>query len=137
VARLLNDEPCEIHGDGQTSRDFCFVDNAVQANVLAATVEDVAATGGAYNVACGEETSLNELFNLITRGLSRFHPSAGSAKPQYTAPRQGDIRRSLADIGKARRLLGYEPTHRVAAGLEAALGWYAARQTGAGAPVVR
>lgn len=137
VARLLNDEPCEIHGDGGTSRDFCYVANAVQANILAATAKDAAVTGGAYNVACGEETSLNELFRMITSGLTRFHPGVAAATPRYTAPRQGDIRRSLADVGKARRLLGYEPTHRVAAGLEAALGWYATRGAGVGAPVVR
>jgi UDP-N-acetylglucosamine 4-epimerase len=141
VARMLSDEQCEIHGDGETSRDFCYVANAVQANILAATVADAAggggATGGAYNVACGQETSLNELFRLIKAGLARFHPSVTAAAPRYTPPRQGDIRRSLADIAKARRLLGYEPTHRVSAGLDEALGWYAARFAGADAPVVR
>jgi UDP-N-acetylglucosamine 4-epimerase len=137
VARLLNDEQCEIHGDGETSRDFCYVANAVQANILAATVANADATGGAYNVACGQETSLNELFRMITQGLARFHPAAAAAKVRHTPPRQGDIRRSLADISKARRLLGYEPTHRVAAGLDEALGWYAARATAAETPVVR
>jgi UDP-N-acetylglucosamine 4-epimerase len=137
VATLLNDEQCEIHGDGETSRDFCYVANAVQANILAATVGDAAATGGAYNVACGQETSLNELFRMIKLGLARFHPPAAAATARHTAPRQGDIRRSLADIGKARRLLGYEPTHGVALGLGEALGWYAARVAGADAPVVR
>jgi UDP-N-acetylglucosamine 4-epimerase len=137
VARLLGGEECEIHGDGETSRDFCYVANAVQANILAATVANAEATDGAYNVACGQETSLNELFRMITQGLARFHPAAASATVKHTPPRQGDIRRSLADIGKARRLLGYEPTHRAAAGLEEALGWYAARAATTEAPVVR
>jgi UDP-N-acetylglucosamine 4-epimerase len=137
VARMLDDEQCEIHGDGETSRDFCYVANAVQANILAATVVDEDATGGAYNVACGQETSLNDLFGMIQVGLTPYHPEVGAAKPRYTPSRQGDIRRSLADIGKARRLLGYEPTHRAGAGLGEALGWYATRSAVAEAPAAR
>lgn len=133
VDRLLRDVQCEIFGDGETSRDFCYVANAVQANVLAATTSDPAATGEAYNVACGKETSLNELFRMIQQGLTSAHPSVARARPLYSEARQGDIRRSLADIGKARRLLGYEPTHRAAAGLAEALAWYTARSQPAGA----
>lgn len=123
---LLKDSPCVIFGDGETSRDFCFVENAVQANILAA-VASGEATNQAYNVACGEETSLNELFSLIRSGLSVHAPFVATASPVYEEARLGDIRRSLADIGKARRLLGYDPTHDVAAGLEVTLQWYAAQ----------
>lgn len=134
VDALLRDMQCEIFGDGETSRDFCFVANAVQANILAATAADAAVTGEAYNVACGQETSLNELFRMIQQGLAVQHPAIAAARPKYSDARQGDIRRSLADIGKARRLLGYEPTHRVSAGLAEALAWYTARSQPAGAP---
>ena len=127
IAKLLKDTPCEIFGDGETSRDFCYVANAVQANILAATAPDERATSQAYNVACGEETSLNELFRMIRTGLAAYQPLVESVEPVYEAARMGDIRRSLADIGKARRLLGYEPTHRAAAGLDEALTWYAAQ----------
>ena len=127
IAKLLNGTPCEIFGDGETSRDFCYIANAVQANILAATTPDAAATSQAYNVACGEETSLNSLFRMIRSGLAAYQPSLETVEPVYEEARQGDIRRSLADIGKARRLLGYEPTHRAAAGLDEALNWYAAQ----------
>jgi UDP-N-acetylglucosamine 4-epimerase len=127
VSNLLNDVPCEIFGDGETSRDFCYVANAVQANILAAVVADPAATGEAYNVACGNETSLNDLFTMIRDGLAEYQPSVQSAEASHSPARKGDIRRSLADIGKARRLLGYEPTHRVADGLTSALEWYATK----------
>ena len=135
VDALLRDVQCEIFGDGGTSRDFCYIANAVQANLLAATTPDAAATGEVYNVACNEETSLNELFRMIQAGLTKHHPAVATARPKHAEARQGDIRRSLADIGKARRLLGYEPTHRVSDGLAEALAWYTARSHSAGIPV--
>ena len=125
TAKLLAGLPCEIYGDGETSRDFCYVANAVQANILAATVDDVEATSQAYNVACGQETSLNQLFRMIRSGLSSWQPTVAGAEPAYGEARKGDIRRSLADVSKAGRLLGYRPTHTVAAGLDEALSWYA------------
>ena len=125
VAKLLAGEGCEIFGDGETSRDFCYIANTVQANILAATAPDSGATSQAYNVACGQETSLNELFGMIRTGLAVWQPSVAGMEPLYGEARQGDIRRSLADVSKARRLLGYEPTHAVGAGLEEALSWYA------------
>lgn len=121
---LLKGSPCRIFGDGETSRDFCYIANTVQANILAAVASDEA-TGQAYNVACGQETSLNELFSMIRSGLSVHAPFVAAAQPFYEEARLGDIRRSLADIGKARRLLGYEPTHSAAEGLAEALHWYA------------
>ncbi len=125
TARLLKGVACEIFGTGETSRDFCYVANAVQANILGATATNADATGQAYNVACGEETSLNALFRMIQSNLSAYQPAVASAEPLYSEERQGDIRRSLADIGKAQRLLGYAPTHRAAAGMQEALRWYA------------
>lgn len=128
MAALVEGRPCEIFGDGETSRDFCFVANAVQANLLAATVEDPAATNQVYNVACADRTTLNELFVLIRERVARAVPAAATAEPIYAPPRKGDIRHSLADIEKAIRLLGYEPTHRVAEGLDVTVGWYTARR---------
>ena len=125
TAQLLKDIPCRIFGDGGTSRDFCYVANAVQANILAATVAGESVTAQAYNVACGQETSLNELFRMIRTVLARHQPSVQDVEPLYEEARQGDIRRSLADISKARTLLGYAPTHGAEEGLDEALLWYA------------
>jgi len=126
VSNLLNGEPCDIYGDGETSRDFIYVANAVQANLLAATVHDDA-TGDAYNIACGQETSLNELFRMIRLGLTGYQPSVAQQEPVYDGFRPGDIRRSVANISRARRRLGYEPVVSVAEGLGEALEWYATR----------
>ncbi len=127
TARLLNGEACEIFGNGETSRDFCYIDNVVQANILGATVASGEATGEVYNVACGDETSLNELFRMIRDSLATYVPTVAAIEPQYSAERAGDIRRSLADVSKARALLGYDPTHRAAAGMKETLNWYAAQ----------
>ena len=128
TARLLAGEACEIYGDGETSRDFCYIANTVQANLLAAAAADAAATGQAFNIARGDETSLNNLFAMIRDGLAEMVPGVASSRPRYLPARQGDIRRSLADIGKSRRLLGYDPTHSVAEGLAEALEWYASER---------
>lgn len=114
-----------IYGDGESSRDFCYVANVVQANLLAALAEEPAAYGQVYNVALGHRTTLNELFVLIRAEVARHRPEAASASPRYADPRPGDVRHSLADISKARRLLGYAPTHDIAAGLAIAGSWYA------------
>ncbi len=119
VAALLHGEPCVINGDGETSRDFCYVDNAVQANLLAALAPSTS-TNEAYNVACGDRTTLNALFAMIRDGLKV------QGEPSYGPFRPGDVRHSLADVGKAARLLGYAPTHDVRRGLSEALAWYAA-----------
>ena len=124
IAAMLRGESVRINGTGEISRDFCFVRNVVQANVLAATVDTPEALNQVYNVAVGSRTTLDELFLLLRDGLAPRHPRLAGAKAAYGPPRPGDVLHSLADIGKARRLLGYEPTHSIAQGLEEALGWY-------------
>lgn len=124
IAAMIRNEPVYINGDGETSRDFCYVANAVQANLLAAMACDPAAVNQVYNVAGGMRTSLNELFAHLRAMLApRFAHVAGIA-PIYREFRAGDVRHSLADIGKASRLLGYEPTHAVRDGLSEAMQWY-------------
>ncbi len=125
-AELLRGGEVTINGDGETSRDFCYVANVVQANLLAATTTRPEALGSVYNVACGDRTTLNELFALIRERVARVDPSAAARRPAHRDFRAGDVRHSLADIGRARTLLGYEPTHRVAAGLDQAASWYVA-----------
>jgi UDP-N-acetylglucosamine 4-epimerase len=129
-AALVRGEPVEIYGDGETSRDFCYVANVVQANLLAAVTARPEALGHVYNVAQGGRTTLNELFALIRDRVAAFHPEAAGRKPVYRDFRPGDVRHSLADLGKATALLGYRPTHSVAEGLAEAAAWYA----GAAAP---
>ncbi|HET9013638.1 MAG TPA: NAD-dependent epimerase/dehydratase family protein, partial [Gemmatimonadaceae bacterium] len=97
IANLLSEVPCEIFGDGNTTRDFLYVADVVQANILAATA-DAGRARGVFNVACGQETSLNDLFQLIRRSLARLHPGVHAAAPRHAAARGGDIRRSVADI---------------------------------------
>jgi UDP-N-acetylglucosamine 4-epimerase len=124
-AGLLRGTEVAINGDGETSRDFCFVENVVQANLLAATTTDPEAPGQAYNIAVGDRTTLNELFRLIRERVARFEPAAASREPVYREFRPGDVRHSLADIEKARTRLGYRPTYTVGAGLDCAAAWYA------------
>jgi UDP-N-acetylglucosamine 4-epimerase len=127
IAALLRREPVRINGDGETSRDFCFIANVVQANLLAATTPNPEAVNQSYNIAVGERTTLNELFHLLQNLLRRGDPSLPEQKPIYDDFRAGDVRHSLADISKARRLLGYAPTHGIQNGLELAMGWYRAQ----------
>ncbi|HYC50045.1 MAG TPA: SDR family oxidoreductase [Gemmatimonadaceae bacterium] len=124
IDKLLSGEQCEILGDGETSRDFCHVANVAQANILAATSDSAIGHSPVYNVACGRETSLNELYRMIRLGLVGFQPSIAASHPRYGPFRDGDIRRSAADITKIRTLLRYEPTHSTAQGLGQALEWY-------------
>ena len=125
TAALLKGDTVFINGDGETSRDFCFVDNAVQANLLAATVAPGAARNQVYNVAVGDRTTLNTLFELLRQNLSA-HGVPANVQPQYRDFRSGDVRHSQADVGKAQRLLGYAATHRMAQGIAAAMPWYLA-----------
>ena len=122
TSAMLAGEPVTVNGDGRTSRDFCYVANAVQANIRAALAGDEA-QGEVYNVAVGERTDLLRLFSLIRDGLGR-HQVHYTLEPLMSDFRPGDVRHSQADIAKARAKLGYEPTHDVRGGIEAALPWY-------------
>ena len=126
IAALLRHEPVFINGNGETSRDFCFVDNVVQANLLAGSVSEHDAINQVYNIAVGERATLNELFATIKTELERRDLAAVSDRPEYREFRRGDVPHSLADISKARRLLGYEPQFPLQAGLARSLDWYLA-----------
>jgi UDP-N-acetylglucosamine/UDP-N-acetylgalactosamine 4-epimerase len=125
VRAMLRDEEVTINGDGETSRDFCFVANAVQANIRAALAADDV-QGDVFNVAVGSRTTLSQLFALIRDGLGE-HQLHYAREPRFAEFRPGDVRHSLADVGKARRLLDYEPTHSVEQGIAEALPWYIER----------
>lgn len=122
VLAMIEGEEVTINGDGQTSRDFCYVDNAVQANILA-SVAPSAARNQVYNVAVGERTSLTALFGKLRDALARHQVHYGR-DPRYAPERPGDVRHSLADIGKAGRLLGYQATHSIDSGIDLAMPWY-------------
>lgn len=123
---LLKGENVFINGDGETSRDFCFIANAVQANLLAACATDDA-KGQIYNVAVGDRTTLNQLFVALREALLKDGVSP-VIKPVYRDFRSGDVRHSQADIGKAQRLLGFVPTHRIHDGIAVAMPWYVANR---------
>ncbi len=125
IDALLKREPVYINGDGETTRDFCYIENVVQANLLAATTTEAEAVNQVYNVALGERTTLNALFDLLQTAVQHLGPGVPPQKPVYREFRPGDIRHSQADITKARKLLGYAPTHSIAQGLELAMEWYA------------
>lgn len=124
VASLLKGEPVYINGDGETSRDFCYIDNVMQINILAATTDNEDATNQVYNVALNHRTSLTELFYFIQDKLKTRVPDLKDSKPIYQDFRAGDVRHSQADISKAEKLLGYQPSHVIDEGLEEAMDWY-------------
>ncbi len=126
---MLLGEDVLINGDGESSRDFCFVANAVQANLLAATCENPEATNQVYNVALNDRTSLSHLFEMLRDILSEKTPALASLNPHYGAFRSGDVRHSQADISKAMRLLNYAPTHNLEEGIRIAMPWYMAHLT--------
>jgi UDP-N-acetylglucosamine/UDP-N-acetylgalactosamine 4-epimerase len=123
IAALIRNQPLRINGDGETSRDFCFIDNVVQANLLAA-MADKEAVNQVYNVALNDRTTLNELHQMMCGLLREQFPHVASHQPQYVDFRPGDVRHSQADISKAGALLGYAPTHRIGEGLKQAMDWY-------------
>ena len=125
-ASLITGKTVYINGDGETSRDFCYIDNCVQANILAA-VADGNDDCGVYNIAFGQRTTLNELFQLIRERVSRTNPRVMDVQPEYRDFRPGDVRHSLADISKARKSIGYEPQFSVTRGLDMAAAWYMER----------
>jgi UDP-N-acetylglucosamine 4-epimerase len=124
IGALVRGETAYVNGDGSAARDFCYVDNVVQANLLAATVEDPQALGEAYNVAVGEQTTLNQLFELIRARLANRLPHLRTVRAVHREPRRGDMLLSHADVGKAARLLGYHPEFDLSAGLAQTIDWY-------------
>ncbi|HET7752984.1 MAG TPA: SDR family oxidoreductase [Anaeromyxobacteraceae bacterium] len=121
-----------VNGDGSTSRDFCYVENVVQANLLAAMTRNPEAIGQVFNVAYGDRTTLNELFDLIRDRVAVHRRAAAQARPTHREFRAGDVRHSLADVGKAVRLLGYAPRYSVREGLDRAAAWYLSQPRGDG-----
>ena len=126
ISAMLRRETVYINGDGETSRDFCFVANVVQANLLAATTDNPNAMNQTYNIAAARRTTLNQLFESLRDRLSVRYPHLKELRPVYRAFQPGDVRHSHADIAKARELLDYNPTHSVENGLAEALDWYIA-----------
>jgi UDP-N-acetylglucosamine 4-epimerase len=124
VASLIRNLPVYVNGDGETSRDFCYIDNVIQANILSATTENPEAVNQVYNVAVGDRTTLNDLFEAIRVNLAPRFKHLEDFKPTYRDFRAGDVRHSQADVSKARTLLGYAPTHRMTEGLAEAMDWY-------------
>lgn len=124
TASMIKGETVFINGDGETSRDFSYVDNAIQLNILAALADDVA-KDNIYNMALGDRTTLNELFVGISEAL---HDNGinYSVEPSYREFRPGDVRHSQADISKATAKLGFAPTHRIVQGIHEAMPWYVA-----------
>ena len=128
IDTLLAGERCTIHGDGATSRDFCYVGNVVQANLRAA-VAPATATGTVYNVAVGDRTTLNELHAILVEGLAARGSVDAGLQPVYSDFRPGDVRHSLADVSRARAALGYDPAVTAREGLARALDWYVAHSS--------
>jgi len=124
VGSLLSDEDVFINGDGETSRDFCYIDNVIQMNLLAGTTKNEKAFGEAFNVAVGGQTTLNELYALISKELSIKVSSFSKKEAVYREFREGDIRHSNANISKAQELVGYEPTQTIEQGMQLAIKWY-------------
>lgn len=123
IAAQLRGEPCVIYGDGETSRDFCYVENVVQANLLSATCSSTA-LGEIFNIAVGQRTTLNTLHQMLWEAVAAYAKTSQLLPPTYAPRRAGDILHSEADIGKARDILGYAPTHDLRAGLAETIYWY-------------
>lgn len=127
ISALLEGKPIVIFGDGSSSRDFCYVDNIVQANLLAGTSENEKVTGTVYNCGCNGRTNLKELFAMIRDDLAKDVPDIANAEPTFEEPRAGDIPHSQASIDKITDALGYVPTHQVAEGMAETVDWFAQR----------
>lgn len=126
LGALIAGEKCKVFGDGTNSRDFCYIDNVVQANLLAATTQNAEATNQAYNVGCNGNTDLKELYRVIRDAVAVKHPQVADWEAVFTDPRAGDVAHSQADIGKIERLLGYEFTQDITAGMRETAAWYLA-----------
>jgi UDP-N-acetylglucosamine 4-epimerase len=127
IAALVAGKPCVMFGDGSSSRDFCYVDNIVQANLLAATASDPAVTGTVYNCGCNGRTDLVQLFAMIRDNLAKTFPEVANAQPVFEAPRPGDVAHSQAAIDKISAALGYVPSHMVEDGMAETVAWFAQR----------
>lgn len=124
IGALLNGQRPTINGDGETSRDFCYIDNAVQANLLAATSDNSESVNKVYNIAFGERTTLKQLCRMIKKNLLDVDPDIAGLEPYYGPFRAGDVQHSLADISRAKELLNYDPQYSVAQGMKEAVKWY-------------
>jgi UDP-N-acetylglucosamine 4-epimerase len=124
IAAILNKEDVFINGDGETSRDFCYIDNTVQMNLLAATTENDKATDQVYNVALNDRTSLNKLYQMIEERLIQRTQGLERKEPIYRDFRAGDVRHSQANIDKAQELLCYQPKYTISDGMDEAIDWY-------------
>ena len=124
ISQILNGEDVFINGDGETSRDFTYIDNVVQANILAGTTTNAEAFGQAFNTAIGGRETLNNLYQAIVKGIKENLPDLDINEPIYRDFRAGDIRHSNANIDKMKKLLGYEPTHTLESGLKESIAWY-------------
>jgi UDP-N-acetylglucosamine 4-epimerase len=123
IGQLFSGQPCVVYGDGSASRDFCYVANVVQANLLAASAPGPQAAPRIFNVACGKSTTLLELFSTIRRQIATVWPSAGDKTPHFEPPRPGDVLHSRASVDRARGYLGYVPEYDLGRGLEETVRW--------------
>jgi UDP-N-acetylglucosamine/UDP-N-acetylgalactosamine 4-epimerase len=124
IGELLDGKVPTINGDGETSRDFCYIENTLQANILAAMTKNQDAVNQVYNVAVGQKTTLNELFYMIRDLLGEYDNKVKSAEPIYGSFRSGDVRHSQADISKAKKLLGFNPFYTARRGMEETVEWF-------------
>ena len=124
IAAIINKDDVFINGDGETSRDFCYIDNTVQMNLLAATTDNDNATNQIYNVALNDRVSLNILYKMIEKGLIQKIEGLKEKKPIYRDYRAGDVRHSQANIDKSKALLGYQPKYKVSEGMNETVDWY-------------
>lgn len=127
ISCMIKGDPVYINGDGETSRDFCYIANVVQANLLASCTTNTEAINQVYNIAVGGTTTLNELYLHLKKDLVSICPHLKDAQAVYRGFRPGDVRHSLASIDKAKERLGYEPTHEIGQGLRLSMPWYTSR----------
>ncbi len=124
ISNIINDEKVYINGDGETSRDFCYIENAIQINLIAATINNENALNQVYNVALNERTSLNQLYEIIHDKILGKTNGLKNKKPIYKDFRPGDVKHSLANIDKAKKLLNYNPQIKILEGLDKVIKWY-------------
>jgi UDP-N-acetylglucosamine/UDP-N-acetylgalactosamine 4-epimerase len=124
IKKAIASETIEIFGDGETSRDFCYIANAVQANIMAAYHGPSNKSGEIYNIAAEKQTTLNRLYELIAEQVQALSPSSPKPPLEYKDFRPGDVRHSLASVAKTQKLIGYQATHSIEEGLVETMQWY-------------